>query len=417
MSRKKQKIYCVISMVLLVCFMCFNYSQMAFALENTGIIGNAFTWSIDDDVMTLQSTDGNWTATLKSDNCFVEGVELKSTEVSDEIWNADEIEPFLEWLSKHSMNTIELHVGALYSSVGNDRYMRNITDLIIGEEVRLICDNAFTEAVQLKQVLIYPRDIDLTKTGIGYFSKNEKLEDMIIYGYIGSTAENYANENGFTFIALDDDPDTTTTTTTTDVTTTTTDTTITTTTDRTETTTETTTTSDEESTATTTQTEITSTTTTVETTSSLSDTTTETNSATTTNVVTTDENETTASIETSTTETTTIATTHIASDEELCDWAVKDYESKTGVTPAGSEIEYTSESTAVITLTDTEGNILDVYTIDPTTGTGTESDGGEVNLPQTGYSKWYHTSAALAGCATVIGGVMIIGSGVLKKKR
>ena len=50
MSRKKQKIYCVISMVLLVCFMCFNYSQMAFALENTGIIGNAFTWSIDDEL-------------------------------------------------------------------------------------------------------------------------------------------------------------------------------------------------------------------------------------------------------------------------------------------------------------------------------------------------------------------------------
>ncbi|MGN0630823.1 MAG: hypothetical protein ACI4JN_05795 [Ruminococcus sp.] len=213
MSRKKQKIYCVISMVLLVCFMCFNYSQMVFALENTGIIGNAFTWSIDDDVITLQSIDGNWTATLKSNNCFVEGVELKSTEVSDEIWDADESKPFLEWLSKHSMNTIELHVGALYSSVGNDRYMRDITDLIIGEEVRFICDNAFTEAVQLKQVLIYSRDIDLTKTGIGYFSENEKLEDMIIYGYIGSTAENYANENGFTFIALDDDPDTTTTTT------------------------------------------------------------------------------------------------------------------------------------------------------------------------------------------------------------
>lgn len=409
MSRKKQKIYCVISMVLLVCFMCFNYSQMAFALENTGIIGNAFTWSIDDDVMTLQSTDGNWTATLKSDNCFVEGVELKSTEVSDEIWNADEIEPFLEWLSKHSMNTIELHVGALYSSVGNDRYMRNITDLIIGEEVRLICDNAFTEAVQLKQVLIYPRDIDLTKTGIGYFSKNEKLEDMIIYGYIGSTAENYANENGFTFIALDDDPDTTTTTTTTDVTTTTTETT----TDSTETITETTTTSDEESTATTTKSE---------TTSLTSDTTTEINSATTTittAVVTTDEAETTDLIEniTATTETTTTATTHIASDDELCEWAVKDYVEKTGVKPANAEIEYTADDTAIITMIDAEGNILDVYTIDPNTGTGTESDGGEVNLPQTGYSKLYHTAVALAGCATVIGGVMVIGSGVLKKKR
>ena len=236
-----------------------------------------------------------------------------------------------------------------------------------------------------------------------------KLNDITIRGYTGTVAEYYAIENGFTFIALDDDLDTTTTTTTTDVTTTTTETT----TGSTETITETTTTSDEESTATTTKSE---------TTSLTSDTTTEINSSTTTittTVVTTDEAETTDSIEniTATTETTTTAITHIVSDEELCDWAVKDYEEKTGVTPASAEIEYTADDTAIITMIDAEGNILDVYTIDPTTGTGTESDGGEVNLPQTGYSNWYHTTAALTACVTVIGGVMVIGSGVLKKKR
>lgn len=396
MSRKKQKIYCVISMVLLVCFMCFNYSQMAFALESTGIIRNAFTWSIDDDVMTLQSTDGNWTATLKSNNCFVDGEELKSTEVSDEIWDTDESKPFLEWLSKHSMNTIELHVGALYSSVGNDRYMRDITDLIIGEEVRLICDNAFTKAVQLKQVLIYSRDIDLTKTGIGYFSENEKSEDMIIYGYIGSTAENYANENGFTFIALEDDSDTMATTTTS----TSTDTTITTTTHSMETTTETATTSVMESNITTIKSTTTSTTTTAtnnENTSVSTETITSSTTTSTKNIM-----------SDTTTETTTTATTRIASDEELCDWAAKDYAEKTGITPENAEIEYIADGNAVITLTDAEGSVLDVYNIDPFTGIGAEADGGDVNLPQTGYSNFYKVIVWFAILMTISGVVIVV---------
>ncbi len=126
---------------------------------------------------------------------------------------------------------------------------------------------------------------------------------------------------------------------------------------------------------------------------------------------------TTTDTSTSTTKITTTAATHIASDEELCDWTVKDYEEKTGVTPANAEIEYIEEGTAVITLTDAEGNVLDVYTIDPTTGTGTASDGEEVNLPQTGYSKWYHTAAALAACMIGIGGAMMVGSGIKKKRR
>ncbi len=100
-------------------------------------------------------------------------------------------------------------------------------------------------------------------------------------------------------------------------------------------------------------------------------------------------------------ETTTI---HIASDEELCEWAVKDYEEKTGVTPADAEIEYTADDTAVITLTDAEGNVLDVYTIDPITGTGTESEGEEVNLPQTGYSVVYNY-IMLAAAAIVLFGI------------
>lgn len=142
------------------------------------------------------------------------------------------------------------------------------------------------------------------------------------------------------------------------------------------------------------------------------ETTTATNSTTTTtttSIVATDENKTTASIEniTATTETTTTATTHIASDEEFCNWAAKDYEGKTGVMPANAEIEYIAEGNAVITLTDVEGNVLDIYTIDPTTGIGKASDGGTVDLPQTGYSNTYKVIIGFAILMTM-GGTVIV---------
>ena len=119
---------------------------------------------------------------------------------------------------------------------------------------------------------------------------------------------------------------------------------------------------------------------------------------------------------TGTTTSTIETTTYIASDEELCNWAVKDYEGKTGGTPANAEIKYTEEGIAVITLIDAEGNVLDVYTIDPITGIGTDFDGEEVNLPQTGYSKWYQVLIVAAMGMIGVGGAAIVKSGIFRKK-
>ena len=101
--------------------------------------------------------------------------------------------------------------------------------------------------------------------------------------------------------------------------------------------------------------------------------------------------------------TTIAAPANIASDEELCDWAAKDYAEKTGITPENAEIEYIADGNAVITLTDAEGSVLDVYNIDPFTGIGTEADGGDVNLPQTGYSNFYKVIVWFAILMTISG--------------
>ena len=126
----------------------------------------------------------------------------------------------------------------------------------------------------------------------------------------------------------------------------------------------------------------------------------------------------TLSTETSTLTTTssTTSVTNIA-DEDLCSWAINDYQKKTGIVPANAEITARSEEACEITLTDENGNVLDVYTVDPKTGTGTDSSNAEVNLPQTGsnsMTNWLLCVGAALFMAFGFGAVKA--SGILKRK-
>ena len=72
---------------------------------------------------------------------------------------------------------------------------------------------------------------------------------------------------------------------------------------------------------------------------------------------------------------------------------------------------------ATALLTDENGNVLDVYTVDPKTGTGTDSSNAEVNLPQTGnnsMTNWLLCVGAAMFMAFGFGAVKA--SGVFKRK-
>ncbi len=147
--------------------------------------------------------------------------------------------------------------------------------------------------------------------------------------------------------------------------------------------------------------------------------------------------------ETTTTETTTTATTEVTSSEttaqtsettatettasqtaekkysvsDLKKMASKDYESKNGKAPAKTVTKENADGTVSIELTDASGKVLDTYTIDPATGTGKDSKGGEVNLPQTGNNSLGTVSAvALALLLLGAGSAAVAGSGILRKK-
>ena len=106
--------------------------------------------------------------------------------------------------------------------------------------------------------------------------------------------------------------------------------------------------------------------------------------------------------DTVTTESTTTNYKNIT-QEDFKDWAMKDYATKTGNTPAKAALLETADGNYAITLTDEDGEVLDVYTVNPETATGTNMANEVVSLPQTGYSDIYKIFVGLATLMTVSG--------------
>ena len=86
---------------------------------------------------------------------------------------------------------------------------RNLSNIVIPSSVEFIDQNAFYKCDNLKYAVIPETVKNIGDHAFGFKSYEDetdtytKQEDFIIYGYSGSAAENYANENGITFIALE----------------------------------------------------------------------------------------------------------------------------------------------------------------------------------------------------------------------
>lgn len=111
--------------------------------------------------------------------------------------------------------------------------------------------------------------------------------------------------------------------------------------------------------------------------------------------------------DTVTTESTTTNYKNIT-QEDFKDWAMKDYATKTGNAPAKAALLETADGNYAITLTDEDGEVLDVYTVNPETATGTNQANEVVSLPQTGCSDIYKVLVGLTTLMTVGGGTLIV---------
>ena len=109
---------------------------------------------------------------------------------------------------------------------------------------------------------------------------------------------------------------------------------------------------------------------------------------------------------------------YFATSDEMCDMAIKDYAQKKDVTPASASVEKNENGSVSIVLSDEEGKVLDTYDLDPTTGVGTDSEGEEVNLPQTGNNSAKNMMVVvLAFLLIVAGGCCIAYSRSGKRRR
>ena len=210
MNKIEKRFKSFLASVCVFAFLCFGSTSVV-ALESSGSIKN-IGWSISSDTLLLEDENGNWNAIFEGNICTVNGLILSASCVTFEELFSEENGDLFEWLSEHPIDTLSINVEVLDSIASEDHLIGNVDTLIIGKNVQSIRNDSFLDVKYLKNVYIYSSNIDLTNTGIG-FSYEGELSDIVMYGYIGSTTETYANENGFTFIALDADPNTTTTTT------------------------------------------------------------------------------------------------------------------------------------------------------------------------------------------------------------
>ncbi len=80
----------------------------------------------------------------------------------------------------------------------------NLKSVTIPDSVTSIDEIAFEDCTSLKSITIPNSVTSIGDRALGYDSKENKIDGFTIYGYSGTAAETYANDNGFDFVDLDE---------------------------------------------------------------------------------------------------------------------------------------------------------------------------------------------------------------------
>ena len=110
---------------------------------------------------------------------------------------------------ENSNSIKELKFPSTLKSIGEKSFYDNssLVKLELNDGLETIGENAFLGCRSLKSVTIPASVTSIGEKAFGYYTteKNEykKYDGFTIYGYRGTAAETYANENVFTFIPLD----------------------------------------------------------------------------------------------------------------------------------------------------------------------------------------------------------------------
>lgn len=181
------------------------------AVDATGTFGTS-TWTVTDETFEIKCNDINLGAIYQNNMCTIYGDIFSSKTYFIGDLFSDENEPMWQYIMDHPTYCLELNLQELSVSISGDCTLHDLKELIVGDQVKCLRNNSLTGFKKLTEITILSKDVDISDSGIGFIFEGKKLENVTIKGYKNSTAETYANENGFTFIALDEQPTTTTTT-------------------------------------------------------------------------------------------------------------------------------------------------------------------------------------------------------------
>ncbi len=81
-------------------------------------------------------------------------------------------------------------------------YGTRLTEVTLPEQITAVKARAFADCFHLYDAYIYNRKCSITALAFNN-TKLTSTQDFNVHGYTGSTAETYANDNGYTFVALD----------------------------------------------------------------------------------------------------------------------------------------------------------------------------------------------------------------------
>ena len=106
---------------------------------------------------------------------------------------------------ENSNSIKELKFPSTLKSIGEKSFYEtsSLVKLELNDGLETIGENAFRGCRSLKSVTIPASVTSIGEKAFGYFYDPQKIDGFTIYGYRGTAAETYANENGFTFIPLD----------------------------------------------------------------------------------------------------------------------------------------------------------------------------------------------------------------------
>ena len=98
-----------------------------------------------------------------------------------------------------------------FKNIFSDKDSNWINKVTLNDKVTSISSRALYGISSLKSVTVPQSVTDIGNKAFGYYIDNDsgltvRIKDLTVYGYKGTAAEKYANDNRFTFIALDDQP-------------------------------------------------------------------------------------------------------------------------------------------------------------------------------------------------------------------